>query len=184
MEKLRRFFISFTNWFDRLNDCLALIGGGIVGVTCIIVIYDVFMRYLIKRPSNWVDEISEFFLVYLTFFGAAWVLRIGGHTRIDILETLMKRERSKVILGVYQRILSLIFCTVFTWVTWETFWDSLITQERTGGGLFSVPLWPVLMVIPFGGALLCIELIIQVAHNSVYLSRNHPEESEIETRGA
>jgi TRAP-type C4-dicarboxylate transport system permease small subunit len=85
-------------------------------------------------------------------------------------------------MGIIQDILSLFFCVVFTYIAWESFWDSLITQERTAGGLFSVPLWPVYVIIPFGAVLLCIQLIRQIVEHFVFLSKGHHEESRAERR--
>lgn len=182
MEKVRGFLISIIKWFDWLLNSSALFAGGVIGLTTLIVIYEVIMRYLIKRPTTWVNDISEILLVYCTFLGSAWVLRLGGHTKVDILIVIMKK-RGQVIMGIIQDILSLFFCVVFTWISWASFWDAVITQERTAGGLFSVPLWPVYIVIPFGVFLLCIQLIRQIVDGFVYLSKGHPEESNAHAEG-
>jgi len=182
MAKVKRFLISFISRFDRLNDSLAIIAGGLIGFSTLIIIYEVIMRYLIRRPTTWVNDVSEMLLVYCTFLGSAWVLRLGGHIKIDLLVAPMKR-RGQEIMGIFQDILSLFFCIVFTWITWASFWDSLITQERTAGGLFSVPLWPVYIVIPFGGLLLSIQLVRQIVDHFVYLSKNPKEGSAVERRG-
>jgi len=181
MEKLRKCLISFVAWFDRINNFFAVIAGALIGFTSLIVIYEVVMRYLVKKPTTWVNDISEILLVYCTFLGSAWVLSVGGHTKVDILIVLMKK-RGQEIMGIIQDILSLFFCAVFTYIAWESFWDSLITQERTAGGLFSVPLWPVYMVIPLGAFLLSIQLIRQIVDHFVYLLKRHPEEPKAERR--
>lgn len=181
MEKLKKCLAVFVKWFDRVNDSLAFIAGVVIAISAIIVIYEVIMRYLIKRPTTWVNDVSEIFLVYCTFLGTAWVLRVGGHIKIDILIVLMKR-RGQLIMGIIQDLLSLFFCVVFTYISWESFWDAVITQERTAGGLFSVPLWPVYIVIPLGAFLLCIQLIRQIVNGFAYLSKSHPEESNAEGR--
>ena len=168
---MKRYLISFVKWFDRINDSLGIISGGIIGFTTLIVIYEVIMRYLLRKPTTWVNDISEISLVYATFLGSAWVLRMGGHIKIDILSALMKK-RAQTILEIIQDLLSLFFCVVFVWISWANFWGSVISQERTGGGLFSVLLWPVYLVIPFGAILLCIQLIRQIADHMIYLSEN------------
>jgi TRAP-type C4-dicarboxylate transport system permease small subunit len=83
-------------------------------------------------------------------------------------------------MGIVQDILSLFFCVVFTWITWESFWDSVVTQERTAGGLFSVPLWAVYIVIPIGALLLSLQLIRQIVNGFVYLWAKNPHESNRE----
>jgi TRAP-type C4-dicarboxylate transport system permease small subunit len=170
---------SLVRWLDRLNDYLSIIAGAVIGFTALIVIYEVVMRYLIKRPTTWVNDISEILLVYCTFLGASWVLRVGGHIKVDIVVTLL-RERRQIFMGMVQDILSLFFCVVFTWITWESFWDSVVTQERTAGGLFSVPLWAVYIVIPIGALLLSLQLIRQIVDGFVYLWGKNPHESNRE----
>ncbi len=160
-------------WLDRFNDLFSLVAGAVIGFTALIVIYEVVMRYLIKRPTTWVNDISEILLVYCTFLGGAWVLRVGGHIKVDVVVTLM-RQRQQVFMGIIQDILSLFFCIVFTWITWESLWDSIITQERTAGGLFSVPLWAVYVVIPFGALLLCLQLIRQIVDGFVFMWGKNP----------
>jgi TRAP-type C4-dicarboxylate transport system permease small subunit len=181
MEKVRGFFMPIIKWFDWVLNSSALFAGGVIGFTTLIVIYEVIMRYLVKRPTTWVNDISEILLVYCTFLGSAWVLKLGGHTKVDILIVIMKK-RGQVIMGIIQDLLSLFFCVVFTYISWESFWDAVITQERTAGGLFSVPLWPVYIVIPIGAFLLCIQLIRQIVNGFAYLSKSHPEESDVEGR--
>src|SRR3972149_7252046 len=178
MGKNRR-MNSLVRWLDRLNDYFSLVAGAVIAFTALIVIYEVVMRYLVKRPTTWVNDISEILLVYCTFLGAAWVLRVGGHIKVDIVVTMMKKRR-RMLMGIIQDILSLFFCVVFTWITWDSFWDSIITQERTAGGLFSVSLWTVYIVIPVGGLLLSLQLIRQIVDGFAYLSKSHPEKSNVE----
>lgn len=171
---------GFSKQFDRLNSGLALIAGAIVGVSAIIVCYEVFMRYVLERPTTWVNEVSEMFLIYTTFLGTTWVLRMDGHTKVDIIVSVLTKKRQEA-MGIFQDILSLVFCAIFTWLTWESFWDAVITQERTAGGLFSIPLWVMYIVIPVGCFLMSIQLIIRIVERFAYLSK-HAGGSDAEGR--
>ena len=179
MGKIKDASASFVRQFDRLNDGLVLVAGGIVAASALIVIFEVFMRYVLQMPTTWVNEISEMFLIYTTFFGAAWVLRMDGHTKVDILITIMS-ERRQVIMGIIQDIFSLFFCVVFAWLTWESFWDAVVTQERTAGGLFSIPLWIMYIVIPFGCLLLIVQLIIKIFDRFAHIPKKHTGELNAE----
>jgi len=165
----------FVRQFDRLNDGLTFVAGGLVAVSAVIIIFEVFMRYVVKSPTTWVNEISEMFLIYITFLGTTWVLRNDGHTKVDIVIALMSEKWQ-------QDICSLLFCVVFTWLTWESFWDAVITQERTAGGLFSIPLWIMYIPIPFGCLLLCIQLIIRIFQRFSQLSEMRSGGSNAEGR--
>jgi C4-dicarboxylate transporter DctQ subunit len=182
MGKLKETLGWFVKQFDRINEGLALVAGAIVGVSSIIIIYEVFMRYGAKKPTTWVNEISEMFLIYITFLGSTWVLKQDGHTKVDILIALMS-ERRQEIMGAIQDIFSLLFCGIFTWLTWANFWDSVITQERTPGGLFSIPYWIIYIVIPFGCFLMCIQLVIRIIEHFSGLLRKGFIGSKAEVEG-
>lgn len=167
MEKVKRFFISFNENFDRLNNVLHFISGVIVLLVSAMVIYEVIMRYIVNRPTSWVSEVSESLLVYIGFLSAAWVLREGGHIKVDIL-LLLLTEKKKLFLELMQDLFSIFFLVIFLWVSWGTFWESLITQEKTAGGIFSYPLWTVFIMIPFGGLLLLIEVIRMGIRHFIY----------------
>lgn len=145
---------------------------GLVTVfSCLIVIYEVVMRYIFKKPTSWVNLTSEVLLVYITFLAASWILRERGHVKVDIIENFLITERGKVRIKILQDIFSLFFCLVFTWITWGYFWNTFSTQERYGGGLFTFPLWMGIIVIPFGGALLCIQLFRELIEDVGYILR-------------
>jgi TRAP-type C4-dicarboxylate transport system permease small subunit len=55
-----------------------------VGMT-LAICAEVLLRYGFTSPILWVVEPSEYALLWITFLGAAWVLRHGGHVRVDIL---------------------------------------------------------------------------------------------------
>lgn len=65
------------NVFDRTVDLLALVAEGIIGFVMIMVSMDVFMRYFLRRPITGVLEITEYSLLFITFFGHSPVVKKG-----------------------------------------------------------------------------------------------------------
>lgn len=154
-----------------------------MGFLAIIIIYEVVMRYGMRRPTTWVSNISELLLVYSTFLIAALVLRLGGHVKVDVVQMLLNK-RWRAILGIIQDMMSLFFCVVFAWLTWAAFWNSFRTQERSAVGSFSFPMWVMYVVIPFGAFLLCLQLIKQIVDRFIYyVSKSHPVESKTNKQG-
>ena len=86
------------NIFNHCNRALALVAGVVTVFVMLAINYEVFMRYFLNRPTLWTLEISEYSLVYITFLGAAWVLRKDGHVKIDLLVRVLK-PRSQIILN-------------------------------------------------------------------------------------
>jgi TRAP-type C4-dicarboxylate transport system permease small subunit len=100
-------------------------------------------------------EVTEYAMLYLTFLGAAWLLREEGHVRLDILFVLLK-PRSRALLNSVTSILGVIVCLVLafygTWSTWLHYQKGLCTFSA-----MELLKWPFIIVIPFGSLMLLIQ---------------------------
>ena len=145
--------------FDRLGrlsrvleDIFAVIAIALLVTVTLAVCTEVVMRYAFNSPIYFVVELSEYALLYITFFGTAWALRENGHVRIEIfLAGLRRRWRHR--LGVVNAALGIVVSVVLVVFGASRTLDAL---ER---GLFRAtlvefPLWIVLLCIPIGGLLL------------------------------
>jgi TRAP-type C4-dicarboxylate transport system permease small subunit len=70
---------------ERLADLVGYLSAWLVPLMMMLVVVDVFMRYLMLRPLMVSDEFSAYMLVALSFLGLAYTWRQGGHVRIEIL---------------------------------------------------------------------------------------------------
>jgi TRAP-type C4-dicarboxylate transport system permease small subunit len=96
-------------------------------------------------------------MLYVTFLGAAWLLKEEGHVRVDILLVLLK-PKSGALLNSITSILGVIACSVLafygTWSTWLHYQKVLYTFTA-----MELLKWPFLIVIPFGSLLLLIQFV-------------------------
>ncbi len=133
---------------DRIEIILAIVAGGLIVFIGLAICYEVFMRYFLDSPTIWTVEVSRFTLVYITFLGAAWVLKIDGHVRIDIVLNRLN-PRINALVNVIHSIISAIVCLVVVWygvvVTMESFQLGyrLETELRT-------PQFLILVIVPIG----------------------------------
>jgi TRAP-type C4-dicarboxylate transport system permease small subunit len=61
------------------------LSGWLVPLMMMLVVVDVFMRYVMRQPLMVADEFSAYMLVALSFLGFAYTWRQGGHVRIEVL---------------------------------------------------------------------------------------------------
>ena len=120
--------------------------------------YEVIMRYFLNRPTIWVLESVEWSLVWMTFLGAAWVLMMGKHVRMDIIFIMMPLK-VQVIITVINDVICSIICLTLTW------YGTLSTLDHFRRGVVEVkmlefPKGPLMMVIPAGCLLLFIQYVI------------------------
>lgn len=68
-----------------LKNLDAIIAGGLFAITLVIVVVNVFSRYLFNYIFAWSEEVATSCFVYTTFIGAAWCLRTRQHVGVDLL---------------------------------------------------------------------------------------------------
>jgi TRAP-type C4-dicarboxylate transport system permease small subunit len=124
--------------------------------TCI----ELFMRYFFNRPQIWAVEVTEYTMLYITFLGAAWLLREEGHVKIDLLLSFLA-PRSQAFLNSITSLLGAVVCSVIafygSWSTWLHYQKGLTTFSA-----MELLKWPFLIVIPFGSLLLLIQFVRSV----------------------
>jgi TRAP-type C4-dicarboxylate transport system permease small subunit len=70
---------------ERIASLGGYLSGWLVPLMMILVVVEVFMRYMLHRPLMVADEFSAYMLVALSYLGLAYTWRQGGHVRITIL---------------------------------------------------------------------------------------------------
>lgn len=122
-----------------------------VGMT-IAICAEVLLRYGFSSPIAWVVEISEYALLWITFLGAAWVLRHGGHVRVDIVLQYLSPKALRVC-GLVSSAMGALTALVLLVFGVEATVTAAIRGAFKPTGI-DVPTWMVIVVIPLGALLL------------------------------
>ncbi len=143
--------------FDKILGFLFSLAGILLLVIMVSIIFDVFMRYFFKRPMAWVFEGSEYSLLYITFLGAAWVLRKDMHVKIDLVPNFL-RPRARHILSIATSIggaVTMLVVAVYSGQsTWELFQIGYFLPT-----VLQPPIFIFMAVIPIGSFLLFVEFL-------------------------
>ncbi len=143
--------------FDGTLNMLFLLSTLILILISLTILTEVVLRTFFSRPITGTVEINGYALVYVTFLGAAWLLREGGHVRMDIVLTRL-RPGTQTLLNIITSILGAIICLVVTWYGAKVSWYSLQTNYLTIREL-EVPVFPIVVVVPLSGFLLSIQFL-------------------------
>ncbi len=102
--------------FDFAIDKMARLADVILMFLMLSVCADVILRYFFNRPQAWVAEISEYLLLYITFLGAAWVLKNEGHVIVDVLVAQVS-PKARAVLGVISSVIGafVLSCRSLVW---------------------------------------------------------------------
>lgn len=143
--------------FDRTITILMIASGVIILLDALAVTIDVLMRYAFSITYVGIFELTEYSLLWMTFLGAAFIMRNNGHVRVDAVTNLLN-PKNGAILNVIGSIISLFILMVMTFYTAKLTLHDLQTCFTLSGILRPVK-WPIEIIIPIGFFLLFIQLL-------------------------
>lgn len=150
VSRLGRVFDSAVGGMARLGDVILLF-------LMLSVCADVILRYFFNRPQAWIAEISEYLLLYITFLGAAWVLKNEGHVIVDILVCRLT-SKTRATFGIISSVIGTFVCLVVFWFgTIETL--DLFRRGVPNPSVLEFPKAPLVAIIPFGTFFFMIQFI-------------------------
>jgi TRAP-type C4-dicarboxylate transport system permease small subunit len=100
---------------DTVIDTLAI--AMLVVMVCAMT-WQVFGRYVLGRSPAWAEELARYMMVWLTFLGAAAVLRSGSHLTVTALVDHLG-PRGKAVLMALRDVLMFGLCVTLAWASWK-----------------------------------------------------------------
>jgi len=157
---------------EKGENILAKVAIVILCLVIISVCLEIFMRYFLNRPLVWVVEITEYALLWVTFLGAAWLLKQGGHVRVDVIVNFMS-DRWKNRCAVFSATLGLLISVILT------FFGGYATYDHWARNMFKptvleFPTWIVLAAIPVGSIFLMLRFLNQMLEHLTALYSDQP----------
>jgi TRAP-type C4-dicarboxylate transport system permease small subunit len=97
LERRHPVYVWIVN-LERLIPCVLLVG------VFVLVLTQVFTRYVLGTPLSWTEEAARLALVWLTFMAAAFVSSRRAHITVDLIVTIVPRRVAAAI-GVLAQVL-------------------------------------------------------------------------------
>jgi TRAP-type C4-dicarboxylate transport system permease small subunit len=174
---------------SRVANTLAIVANvaGTFTVLALVVILnvDVIARSAFNAPLKGTYEIVQLSVVFIVFLQLADVVRVDRLTRSDGFLSVLHHRRPLLTSNLRRIInaVSAIFMGLIAYIMFPEFVKMWNTQDFFGvPGLFTIPWWPVKLVIASGSALACIIFVLKVisGQDRPQLVRV-PEHSDTET---
>ena len=144
--------------FNRVVNLLAIVSGVFIVFATFSVCLNVLFRYFLNMPMQWVIEFSEYALLFMTYLGTAWVLREGGHVRMDMVVNRL-RPTGQALVNSITYLIGGIMCGMLTWYGAHTTWAKFETGIRFES-MLRFPMGPIHAVVPVGFLLLFIQFVL------------------------
>ena len=140
-----------------LEDAGAWLSTAVLAGLMLLICVDVLLRYAFNAPLSWGVEISEISLLWITMLGSAYVLREGGHIRVDLLFNMISPAATRRC-AMFSCVVCAMACAVLTVFGSEAVVTSILRGSFRPTQL-EIPIWAIIIVIPVGAALLTLRFV-------------------------
>lgn len=143
--------------FDLIARIVKIATGLVLTALVILVCTEALLRGTANISLGFAEELTGYFVVMLTFFGAALALRSDALFQvnfiIDKLSPGLRRRLHIVFAGV-----ALFICIIFVWKTADVAMSSL-SRGKFAPTVLRTPLWIPQMLMPAGFAVIAVFLL-------------------------
>jgi C4-dicarboxylate transporter, DctQ subunit len=158
---------------NKISTALGWLGFVSVLILVLLIGQDVFRRYVLNSPAGWTLEVSMGIQLLFGFLCAGYVLREGGHIRMEIL-TERIRPKLRSWLFLIDSILGFCLSGVLAYYAWLMTAASYVMGSLTP--MLQYPLWWLKLVIVIGFILLALQFIAETWKYSRQIK--HPSTSQ------
>jgi C4-dicarboxylate transporter DctQ subunit len=154
---------KFWAGFDKTVTAMMVFGAALIVIDMLAVSVDVIVRYVVGVTYTGLFELTEYSLLWMTFLATAWLLKIDGHIKLDLVLDRLNPRR-KVITNIATAIICEILLGFLIWYS-----AKLTVNDIQYGTYLSTVLqpirWPVEIIIPIGYFLLFIVMLRRIFGN-------------------
>jgi len=171
--------LSFARAIDWITDRFGFLAKWAVLASCVISASNAVIRYFLNNSSNGWLEIQWYLFTACVMLGAAQVLRVNEHVRVDLVYgRLSSRGQVKVdLFGLVFFLLPVI--GMMAWMTWDLFMGKFISGEMSSnaGGLIR---WPAVLMLPVGFGLVFLQALAEIVKRIAWLNHQYEMDTHYE----
>jgi TRAP-type C4-dicarboxylate transport system permease small subunit len=149
----------FYDKIKKFNSLCASLAGMILLFVSFSIFVDVFLRYVFRRPSIWITEVSTYLFLYMIFLATSYALQEGAHIKVTFL-LFSFSDRIKRFFDLMTSIFAMTFCGVLLWQTAVMTW-SAFKEKWTSPTMLNAPMAYIYMVMVIGSFFLLLTFILQ-----------------------
>ncbi|MXW84409.1 MAG: TRAP transporter small permease subunit [Boseongicola sp. SB0673_bin_14] len=147
---------ALTHW---ISEVFGWIGWLLILYCMAFGVSDVFLRYVMNQPSQWIGTTLQAAMVILACVGGVYSLQHKSFVKLDLFYA-NARDRTKAVLDILTAPVAILFLVVLIWKGYEAASLSAMLNQRTPTAV-PIPIYPIKFAIPISGALV---LLIVIKH--------------------
>jgi TRAP-type mannitol/chloroaromatic compound transport system permease small subunit len=153
--------LQLARWIDALNDRVARLAAWAVLASATISAGNAIVRYALDQSSNAWLEIQWYLFAACVMLGAAQVLRLNEHVRVDVIYGRWP-ARTQVLIDLFGLVVFLMpVVLLMLALSTPLFvkWYATGEMSSNAGGLIR---WPAMLMLPLGFGLLALQGVAEI----------------------
>lgn len=164
--------LALARLIDSITDKFGAVAKWAVIASCFISAANAIVRYTLDYSSNGFLEIQWYLFAACVMFGAAQVLRVNEHVRVDVLYGLYK-GKTQVLIDIFGLVFFLLPVMVtMLYLSWPMFVGMYNSGEMSSnaGGLVR---WPAMLTLPLGFGLMILQGLAEIIKRVGWLTHKY-----------
>jgi len=146
---------------DKLSTWLGHLFAWTIVILTLSISYEVFSRYILNSPHAWMFDFQIMMYGTLFMMAGAYTLSKNGHVRGDVLYGFFEPRTQAWLDLILYFLFFLPGVVAMTWAGWNYAAESIAIREQTFSAV-PLPLYPFKAIIPFAGALLLMQGVVEI----------------------
>ena len=161
---------------EAASDWTGKLSAFLIPAMMFIMTYEVVARYILKAPTTWAMESTQYLFLASTALGGAYLLLHGGHVNVPIVHGRLG-TRTKAIVEVASSLFFFLFILALLRATWLTTVEAVVNLEHSPT-YWEPPIYPVYIVMTAGILLTLLQGVANLIRNCMTAITGKVERSE------
>lgn len=148
---------------DAITEVLGRIGWLLILYCMIFGVTDVFLRYALNAPSQWIGTTLQAAMVLIACTGGAYALKYDAFVKLDLFYANAS-TRTKAVLDVLTAPFTLLFLGVLIWKGIDAALLSIKFKQVTPTAV-PIPIYPIKSIIPMAAAIVLLVVVKQLVRD-------------------
>lgn len=170
-----RLIHAYISGITRLNLFLGRWVAYLIFAIFLLLIFEVFMRYVFSAPTSWTNELGQMLFGLYIVLAGGYVMAHRGHVNVDLLYSAFPR-RVQAWVDIFTSCMFFLFTAALLYFGSSMAFESIQSME-TSYSAWNPPIWPIKLAIPVGTVLLLLQGIAKFLEDIVVALGLEPTEN-------
>ena len=134
-------------------------------ITLIMLLWQVFSRYVLSSPSTFTNELLGFLLVWMSLLGASYAFGSNEHLALELLKNRLKKNKF-LLVNIIGNLFILIFAIFVLIIGGVNAMDGMMAQLTP---ILQIPEGWLYLILPISGVII---IIYKVLNSFIYIQEN------------